>query len=139
MDSAFRWSAWGLVSGAMLVVANLGTVGFAIPALGIAVTTAISSGSYGITAYIWSAYILDQGMRSVALSLVGTLIVVCGVCGVAAATRARDSAADDRPAPHQEEVVLLGIESKEQSAPPEVKTSAGDAATVARGAQAQGA
>lgn len=51
----------------------------------------VSCACYLVTAYVWSAYVLDQGMRSVARSLVGVLVVVGGLVLVVAASAGLES------------------------------------------------
>lgn len=82
----FQWTAWGLLSGAMLTSASCLTLGVAIPNCGVAVPSGVSCACYLVAAYVWSAYILDQGMRSVELSLVGVFVVIGGLGLVVAAS-----------------------------------------------------
>ena len=82
----FVWTSWGLLSGALLTAASSLTLGVAIPNAGVALPSGIAAAFYLMTAYVWSAYILDQGMRSVALSLVGILVVIVGLCLVVLAS-----------------------------------------------------
>ncbi|KAH8094130.1 hypothetical protein JL720_4120 [Aureococcus anophagefferens] len=100
-EGYLHWTNWGLLSGAILTVASGLTLGVAIPNAGVAIPSGIAAACYLVTAYVWSAYILDQGMRSVALSLVGILVVICGLALVVSASLVK------KAPPDQAEATLL--------------------------------
>lgn len=93
---SYSFTPYGVISGGLLVVASAVTLSVTIPVLGIALAACVSNTAVIVTSLVWSAYILDQPMRSVRLAGLGVAVAIVGLYGVVYATVGMDNGSGDK-------------------------------------------
>ena len=93
---SYSFTPYGVLSGGLLVVASAVALSVTIPVLGIALAACVSNTAVIVTSLVWSAYILDQPMRSVRLAGLGVAVAIVGLYGVVYATVGMDNGSGDK-------------------------------------------
>jgi multidrug transporter EmrE-like cation transporter len=72
----------GIVAGLLLVIA-LGASFLAIDRIGVALAQGVFGGTAILVSYIWGVVVFQEGVKDIALSVVGIILLIMGVIGIA--------------------------------------------------------
>lgn len=86
IGTSFSLSYLGIIAGCLLVIA-LGASFLAIEKIGVALAQGVFGGTAILVSYIWGVIIFQEKVNNIGLSVIGIILLILGVIGIAANKR----------------------------------------------------